>query len=1009
MTALDRTEGDYPGEPAHEGLPLAGMRRLISACDRFEDEWRAGVRPSIEAYVSGAVEPERGSLLRRLIALEVEVRRARGEQPAEGEYLARFPGDAPVVLSVLDGGRAGETPREPGVAEGGERVTEGGDGPSPGPRAGGAEETADRAAALFDERTDSHPVGPPLPMPVRISRYRVRRLLGEGGFGRVYHARDEKLGRDVAVKVPRAGAFASQKHADAFVHEAKLAAGLKHPAIVTVHDIGEDEDGSLYVVLEYIEGQSLSDLLRSESVSHRRLAELMALVAEALHYAHSRGLVHRDLKPANLLVDKYGRPHVTDFGLAVHAEGVRALGRQVAGTLHYMAPEQVRGESHRLDGRTDLWGLGVVLYQMLTGRLPFQGRERSQVFEAIIRSDPTPPRGLDPDLPPELERICLKCLSKRMSDRYPTALELAADLWFWVSQAGKTAGSGLGPSGPGQGMGPGAPSATTVDTESGSWPPRVRVVPKGLRSFDASDEGFFRALLPGPFDRDGLPESLRFWKRRVESSDQDEAFPVGLLFGPSGSGKSSLIKAGLIPHLAPHVKAVYLEATPDGTDARLLRGLRRACPGLPEGLSPAEMLQAVREDPTLRRGKKLLLVIDQFEQWLHARRPGRGDSLVEALRQCDGVSVQCLVMARDDFGTAAMRFMNALEVPLVEGKNCALVDRFDPLHAVAVLTLYGRALGRLPAEGPPTADQRRFLDRAVAGMVRDGKVAPVRLALFVEMFRGEPWDPASLKRVGGAEGIGALFLEEALGPAASNPRRRAHREAARAVLRALLPAPGVNIKGHMKPYADLLAVSGYTDRPRDFDDLISVLDGELRLITPCDPEKGDPGSARPGTPGRPASDVPVASRSFQLTHDYLVPSLRKWLTQTQAESVRGRAGLLLEVRAAVWAGRPGRRYLPTLLEWVRIALTTRRQDWTSEQDRMMRSAMRYYLTLLVAAGLLVTALASAGVRVAVWREPSGPRPVRLDAESEAAAERQAAVTDDHGAVDVRGRVAQQKE
>jgi hypothetical protein len=511
-------------------------------------------------------------------------------------------------------------------------------------------------------------------------------------------------------------------------------------------------------------------------------------------------------------------------------------------------------------------------------------------------------------------------------------------------------------------------SATTLETETGSWRPRVRVVPKGLRSFDANDEGFFLALLPGPFDRDGLPECLRNWKRGFESTDPDQAFPVGLLFGPSGCGKSSLIKAGLIPHLAHQVRPVYLEATPDGTDLRLLRGLRRACPGLPDGLSPAEALQAVREDPALRRNRKILLVIDQFEQWLHARRPGRGDGMVEALRQCDGVSVQCLLMARDDFGTAALRFMNALEVPLVEGKNCALVDLFDPLHAVSVLTLYGRALGRLPADEPPTAEQRRFLDQAVAGMAREGKVAPVRLALFVEMFRNKPWDPASLKRVGGADGIGVLFLEEALGPAVSNPRRRAHQAAARSVLRALLPAPLVNIKGHMKPYAELLSASGYADRPESFDDLIRVLDGELRLISPCDPEKGVSDSTLVHGPAPAASPLPLASRSFQLTHDYLVPSLRKWLTQPQTATARGRAGLLLEDRASVWSRRPERRYLPTPLEWARITLTTRHSDWTPDQARMMTSAFRYYGTVLVVAGLLTGAMAAAGVRVGVWYE-----------------------------------------
>ncbi len=951
-----------PDEPGGEGLTPPELRRVIAACDRFEDAWRTGVRPVIEDDLGETRGAERATLLHRLIAIEVTHRRRLGEGIRLVDYLVRFPDHPSVVRSAMAGLTSWEEgDLDPEGFSSTEEIFE----PPPELRLDRFDITADRAEADDHERTDSQPGGPPPPMPARISRYRVIRLLGEGGFGRVYQAWDDELGRNVAVKVPRAGAFVTPRHAQAFVREARLAAGLKHHAIVTVHDIGQDADGSLFVVFEYIEGQSLSDLLRSEVVSHRRLAELLAQVAEALHYAHSRGLVHRDLKPPNLIIDIHGRPHVTDFGLAVHEEGVRALGRQIAGTAHYMAPEQVRGETHRLDSRTDVWGLGVVLYQMLTGRLPFQGRERSHVFVEVVDRDPIAPRGIDPSLPAELERICLKCLSKRMSDRYPTALELATDLWFWVAQVGKSTTTAPGETPIGGVSDSNALSATTVDTESIALRPTSRVIPKGLRSFDAADEGFFLALLAGPFDRDGLPVSLRIWKTRIESADPEEAFPVGLLFGPSGSGKSSLIKAGLLPHLTPHIRPVYLEASADGTDVRLLRGLRRACPGLPDGLSTAEALQVVREDPSLRRGKKILLVIDQFEQWLQAHRSDRGDRLVEALRQCDGVAVQCLLMARDDFGTAALRFMNALEVPLVEGRNCALVDLFDPLHARNVLTLYGRALGRLPAVEPLSADQRRFLDRAVAGMTREGKVAPVRLALFVEIFRGKTWEVASLRRVGGELGIGVLFLDEALGPMASNPRHRDHRAAALAVLSALLPAPGVNIKGHMKSDTDLLLISGYDDRPDLFLDLIDLLEGELRLIRPCDPERGDSETSKLTGSAPRDPEQAVASRSFQLTHDYLVPSLRKWLSQPREGTASGRAELLLEDRAAVWSGRPERRYLPTLLESARIALTTRRHDWTTEESRMMRSALYHHATLLALVALISAALAASGIRISV--------------------------------------------
>jgi energy-coupling factor transporter ATP-binding protein EcfA2 len=263
------------------------------------------------------------------------------------------------------------------------------------------------------------------------------------------------------------------------------------------------------------------------------------------------------------------------------------------------------------------------------------------------------------------------------------------------------------------------------------------VVPKGLRSFDAGDADFFLDLLPGPRDRDGLPESLRFWKTRIEEMDADQAFAVGLLYGPSGCGKSSLVKAGLLPRLAGHVAAVYVEATAEDTEARLLKGLRKQCPELQAGGGLTEALANLRRGRGLAQGQKVLLVLDQFEQYLHARRSEANAPLVEVLRQCDGARVQAVVLVRDDFGMAVTRFLRELEVRIVEGENFATVDLFDLEHARKVLATFGRAFGRLP-EGAASADQERFVEQAVAGLAQDGKVISVRLALFAEMVKGRP-------------------------------------------------------------------------------------------------------------------------------------------------------------------------------------------------------------------------------------------------------------------------------
>src|ERR1019366_7917881 len=239
----------------------------------------------------------------------------------------------------------------------------------------------------------------------------------------------------------------------------------------------------------------------------------------------------------------------------------------------------------------------------------------------------------------------------------------------------------------------------------------------------------------------------------------------------------------------------------------------------------------------------------------------------------DGGRVQCSAMVRDDFWMAATRFMRELEVRLVEAQNSAAVDLFPIRHAEKVLAAFGRAFGVLPDASTDTSkDQKQFLEQAVAGLAQEGKVISVRLALFAEMMKGKSWTPATLREVGGTEGVGVTFLEETFSAATAPPEHRYHQKAVREVLKSLLPESGTDIKGHMRSYAELLEASGYGDRPKDFDDLIRILDGEIRLITPTDPEGKEESSASSSQPGQ---------KYYQLTHDYLVHSLRNWLTRKQ--------------------------------------------------------------------------------------------------------------------------------
>ncbi|MFK8112016.1 MAG: serine/threonine-protein kinase [Rubripirellula sp.] len=261
-----------------------------------------------------------------------------------------------------------------------------------------------------------------------FGRYITEKLLGKGGFGSVYLAHDAKLDRYVAIKSLHPGKFDNEQQRRKFLEELRSTARLNHPCIVTLYDVAEASDGSLFAVMEYVDGEPLADRLRKSSLSVSAGIEVLVQVAQALSYAHRQGFFHRDLKPANILVDQDGRPRVADFGLAVHEDNQRVRVGERAGTPPYMAPEQIRGETHRLDGRTDIWCFGVIMYEMLTGRLPFKGDSVKQLFDEILNRNPRPPRQVDPVILPELDRICCHCLAKDVNHRFGNAEDLATQL-----------------------------------------------------------------------------------------------------------------------------------------------------------------------------------------------------------------------------------------------------------------------------------------------------------------------------------------------------------------------------------------------------------------------------------------------------------------------------------------------------------------------------------------------------------------------------------------------------
>ena len=415
------------------------------AVQRLEESWRSAPGVNLAELVPPPGDPRREKVLVTLIKIDQEHRWGAGDQRLLERYLGDWPelGSTPDVAGELleaecrTRAAADDLPtlqelhtRFPDIYDQVdlEAIKAEAEREHPPCEQATASSCADGTA---NHASSENRESPTLPNGYRLGKYEIRAVLGRGGMATVYLAEDTELERPVAIKVPHRHLFRSGEEIHLFLTEAQTAAKLKHPAIVAVYDFGRDDEATCYVVMEYIDGKPLTELIESGGLSHAESAELLAQVAEALHFAHKQGFFHRDIKPANILVDSEGKPHIADFGLAVHESVQRLRAGERSGTLCYMPPEQVRGETHLLDGRADIWALGGVLYEILTGRRPFTGENLDELIEEIFHREPRPPRQIDDTIPHQLERVCLKCLSKQVTDRYTNAGDLARDLRRW--------------------------------------------------------------------------------------------------------------------------------------------------------------------------------------------------------------------------------------------------------------------------------------------------------------------------------------------------------------------------------------------------------------------------------------------------------------------------------------------------------------------------------------------------------------------------------------------------
>lgn len=537
-------------------------------------------------------------------------------------------------------------------------------------------------------------------IPKVIGKYPVSALAGIGSFGVVYKGAHEQLKKPIAIKVSHRP-MADDLQSSLFFKEAETAGRLDHPNIVRVLDASQLPDRRCFIVFDYVPGGSLKDLLKSDSPSEQEAVELFCMLMDGAEYAHRRGVIHRDLKPSNILVDEEGTLKVADFGLALN-QSVAPPSQQFAGTIQYMAPEQMRCEMDRIDARTDIYAMGLILFEMLEAgnRTEREASPASLANRLFLENE---------HISPFLLQVCRKCCSKKQKYRYASIRELRDDIEGWLA-------NGLG-------------SKTYWNSNQ-----KLAANSIGLTPYGPEHASMFLDLIPGRRFASGLPEAIVFWKRRIEREGFEATFKVGLISGPEGCGKTSFLRAGLFPKLSNRINVVRLDCRNQLVDAQTIAKAL----SFQSDESSAKHLQPY--------GKRLL-VLDHFSYSNTDLDEDAEAELVGILRKCDGANTQCILVADETSLPGVVELFDELEIPLDSQENLQTLPSLSASQAHELLLRLGFSYGCITVTDELTPINQ-FVDAAIRQMQLENSLDYPTVHVLFNLSRVETWSTETLRKLG---------------------------------------------------------------------------------------------------------------------------------------------------------------------------------------------------------------------------------------------------------------------